>query len=153
MRAEARDADQWALAPLPDLTEQERKDVSLGCYEMLMVLAEAVAQPLPGESPVRQAREALKILDRAAELLKQPTHAIHMRRAAAWNWPETEGAPRASDRSPPASQPSGAFDHFLSGLERYKQGQLRQAISSLRSGPARSSPTISGPNVCWRSAT
>ena len=79
--AESRGADQWSLDPLPDLTDQEREDVSLGCYEMLMVLAEAVARPVPGESPVRQAREAIKILERAAELLKRPTHAFHMRRA------------------------------------------------------------------------
>ena len=37
-----------------------------GCYEMLMVLAAAVAEPLPGESATGQAREALQILDRAS---------------------------------------------------------------------------------------
>ena len=42
------------------------RTLSRGCYEMLMVLAEAVAQPLPGESPTWQAREALQILERAA---------------------------------------------------------------------------------------
>ena len=54
--ARAGDAEQWSLAPSPDLTDQERKDVRLGCYEMLVVLADAVARPLPGESPVQQAR-------------------------------------------------------------------------------------------------
>ena len=50
-RRTASAVDQWTLARLPEsLTEQEREDVVRGCYEMLMVLAEAVAQPLPGES-------------------------------------------------------------------------------------------------------
>ena len=71
------------LAPLPEsLTEQQREDVVRGCYEMLMVQAEAVAQPLPGESATSQAREALQILERAVLLLHQPTHAYHLRRAA-----------------------------------------------------------------------
>jgi len=40
----------------------------MGCYEMLMVLAEATAPAAPGESAGRQAREAISILDRSAEL-------------------------------------------------------------------------------------
>ena len=131
--AEARGADQWSLAGLSDLTDQEREDVSLGCYEMLMVLAEAVAQPLPGESPARQAGEALKILERAAELLKRPTHAFHMRRADCLELAGDPGA-AAHERSIAAgTSPSGAFDHFLSGLERYKQGQLGAAIDHFES--------------------
>ena len=52
-----RPRDEWSIAPLPDsLNEQERDEVARGCYEMLMVMAEAVAESLPGESPTRQAR-------------------------------------------------------------------------------------------------
>ena len=39
-----------------DLTEQDRQQVVLGCYEMLIVLAGAWLEPLPGESAQRQAR-------------------------------------------------------------------------------------------------
>jgi eukaryotic-like serine/threonine-protein kinase len=130
---EAGDALQWSLAPLPDLTEQERKDVSLGCYEMLMVLAEAVARPLPSESPLHQAREALQILDRAAELLKMPTHALHMRRADCFLLAGDQGAAARERAIAAGIRPGGAFDHFLSGLERYKQGQLRAATGHFES--------------------
>jgi eukaryotic-like serine/threonine-protein kinase len=126
--AEAGGADRWSLAPLPDLTEQERTDVRLGCYEMLMVLAEAVARPVPGESPAGQAREALGILERAAEMLKQPTHAFHMRRAACLEMAGDKGGAGRERSMAAGIPPSGAFDHFLSGLERYKQGQLGPAI-------------------------
>ena len=92
-----------------------------------MVLAEAVAQPLPGESATSQAREALQILDRAAVLLRQPTHAYHLRRAACLERAgDAEGAKRersAAERI----QPDGAFDHFLTGLEQYKRGYMTQA--------------------------
>ena len=64
--ADGQPANPWTLDRLPDsLTEPERESVVRGCYEMLMVLAAAVAQPLPGESATAQAREALQILDRA----------------------------------------------------------------------------------------
>src|SRR5262249_21032463 len=74
--ADGAQGDGWTLASLPpSLTERERDEVVLGCYEMLMVLAEATAHPRPGESAERQARAAIRILDWAAELRRQPTHA------------------------------------------------------------------------------
>ena len=55
---------------------------SLGRYEMLMVLAEATARPLAGESAERQAREAVRILDLGRpNPARQPTQAYHLRRA------------------------------------------------------------------------
>jgi eukaryotic-like serine/threonine-protein kinase len=125
--AEKRDGDQWVLAPLPGLSEQERNDVIHSCYEMLIVLAEAVASPLPGESADRQARRAIRILDRAAALLPEPTHAIFLRRAACLErCGDRKGAQRAKSTAL-GIQPSGAFDHFLSGLELYKEGSLPEA--------------------------
>ncbi len=57
--ASGRPDDSWTLGSLPaSLTEHERSQVALGCYEMMMVLAEAIAQTLPGESAGRQARKA-----------------------------------------------------------------------------------------------
>lgn len=131
--AESGGTDRWSLAPLPDLTEQERTDVRQGCYEMLMVLAEAVAQPLADESPVVRAREALKVLERAAELLEQPTHAIHMRRATYLELAGDHGAAGRERASAAGIAPREAFDHFLSGLERYKRGLLSPAIEHFES--------------------
>jgi serine/threonine protein kinase/tetratricopeptide (TPR) repeat protein len=120
--------DRWTPAPLPSsLKEQERDEVSLGCYEMLMVLAEAVAQPRTGESAEPQARKAIAILDRSVEWRSRPTRAYHMRRASLLERAgDTEGAMReraAAERI----RPDGAFDHFLIGLERYKRGLLAEA--------------------------
>ena len=120
--------DGWKSQPMPrSLTETERNEVVLGCYEMLMVLADAVSQPLPGESADRQARVALRILDRAQDLRRQPTKAYHLRRAACLESAgDVDGATRERDAAE-RIKPDGAFDHFLSGLERYKHGKLTQA--------------------------
>jgi serine/threonine protein kinase/Flp pilus assembly protein TadD len=121
-------ADRWSIAPLSDLNPHQQKDVRVGCYEMLVVLAEATARPLPGESAVQQAQSALKILERAAALLEQPTHAFQMRRAACLDKAGDSGAARREYAIAASIPPSGAFDHFLSGLERYKEGLLNPAL-------------------------
>ena len=118
----------WALGRLPEsLTEQEREDVVRGCYEMLMVLAEAVAQPLDGESSAAQAREALEILDRAALVLRLPTHAYYLRRAACLERAGDALGAKQERLTAERTQPDGAFDHFLTGLEQYKRGYMTQA--------------------------
>jgi eukaryotic-like serine/threonine-protein kinase len=118
----------WTLADLPvSLSDEERVNVIEGCYEMLMVLAETVAQPLPGESPRQQASEALRALDRAALLPHNPTHAYHLRRSACL---DQAGDPEGAQREHSAAngiQPDGAFDHFLSGMEWFKRDLLPQA--------------------------
>jgi eukaryotic-like serine/threonine-protein kinase len=121
-------SDGWDLAPLPSSwTSQEKDEVVEGCYEMLMVLAEAVAQPLPGESAVDQAREALRILDRVDSLPHGPLHAFHLRRAAYLDrCGNAEGA-KLERASADGLAPMGAFDSFLSGLEQYKRNQFTQA--------------------------
>ena len=74
--------DTWKLAPWSSwLTEAELQDVGLGYYEMLLVLAEAVSQPLPGESAAEQADKAIRILG-CANTLHRPTQAYHLRLAA-----------------------------------------------------------------------
>jgi eukaryotic-like serine/threonine-protein kinase len=126
--------DRWTPVRLPSwLTELERDEVILGCYEMLMVLAEATAQPRPGESAERQAREALRILDRVPELRRQPTHAYHLRRAVCLERAgDVEGA-RRERAAAEQTQPDGAFDHFLSGLESFKRGLIAQARQHFKS--------------------
>ena len=122
----------WALAPLPaSLTEQERHEVVLGCYEMLMVLAESVSQPLDGESVAGQAKEALRILERARELRPQPACAYHVRRADCLEKAgDAEGAKHELAVAEMV-EPDGAFDHFLTGLEWYKRGFLKEARQHL----------------------
>jgi eukaryotic-like serine/threonine-protein kinase len=121
-------ARQWTLAPFHALlTEHQREEVARGCYEMLLVRAEAVAQPLSGESATVQARAGLEVLERAALLRREPTHAYHLRRAACLERAgDAEGAIRER-KAAELTQPDGAFDHFLTGLEQYKRGYLVQA--------------------------
>ena len=118
----------WKLAPLPEsLSSKQKEEVVLGCYEMLLVLAEAVARPLPDESAMQQARKALEILDRAVELRREPTRAYHLRRAACLQRADDQGGAQRELAAAEQVQPAGAFDHFLSGLERYNSGHLAEA--------------------------
>ena len=123
-----RPREEWAMAALPDsLSEQERDEVARGCYEMLLVLAEAVAEPLQSESPTGQARLALQILGRAMPLCDRPTHAYHVKRAACLERAGDRQGAQEERTKAEQIQPDGAFDHFLSGLEQHKRGNLTQA--------------------------
>ncbi len=120
--------DERGTTALPEsFSDHEREEVARGCYEMLMVLADAIAEPLPGETASGQARAALQILERATRLSRQPTHAYHLKRAACL---ERAGDLHGAQEERAAAEqihPYGAFDHFLSGLERHKRGNLLQA--------------------------
>jgi tetratricopeptide (TPR) repeat protein len=109
------------------LSPKEWATVAEDCYELLLVLAEAVAQPRPEEDHRQQADEGLRILDRAAKL-RDPSRAYHLRRAACLKiGGDEEGADRErqeADRLPPAS----AFDHFLSGQAWSKRRKWAAAI-------------------------
>ena len=70
--ADSGPADSWTLAPLPaSLSQPEQDEIKEGCYELLLILADAVDQPDQG----------LRFLDGAARL-RPPTQAYHLRRAA-----------------------------------------------------------------------
>ena len=98
-----------------------------GCYEMLMVLAEAVAQPLPGESATVQARAGIEILDRAACLLHRPTHAYHLRKAACLEAAgDAEGA-KQERRRPSASSRMVRSTTSSPGSRQYKLGHKSQS--------------------------
>ena len=140
-RSSARDAlatfsaggevDAWSLAPLPaSYSSAEREEVVSGCYLMLMVLAEAVARPLPGEDPRHQAVAALRILERAAAL-RPPTRAYRIRRATCL---ERAGDAEAAHREGAEAErlePAGAFDRFLLGQECYQRRDWTAALRHL----------------------
>jgi tetratricopeptide (TPR) repeat protein len=119
----------------PELTDAEKEEVRAGCYELLLVLAEAVAQPLPDQSADEQRRraaEALVLLDRAARLGRS-TRAWHLRRAhylAQAGDAEAAQHEHVYARAVPAA---GALDHFLLGDEHYRQGDWAQAVAAFES--------------------
>jgi tetratricopeptide (TPR) repeat protein len=109
------------VVPPGSLSPEQRAEVESGGYLMLMVLSEAVARPLPGEDPRRQAEEALAILDRTTAL-RPPSAAFYLRRADIL---ERRGDARAAglERARAAGlKPADAFDDLLLGRERFLKG-------------------------------
>jgi eukaryotic-like serine/threonine-protein kinase len=112
---EARKGDDWDLSPLPAaLSLVERDEVKSGFYQLLLILADAVAQ-LPGTAPAQRAEEALRIINRAEGLLARPTRAFHLRRA---DFLEMKGDHKGAERERAVAEgfaPADDFDFFLMG--------------------------------------
>jgi tetratricopeptide (TPR) repeat protein/tRNA A-37 threonylcarbamoyl transferase component Bud32 len=127
--ASAGQEETWRPCSLPiSLSKTEQSDVKESCYEVLLVLAEAVSQSLAGENRANQTQQALRILD-CASRLRTPSRGYRLRRAAILELAgETQSAEREraeADRT----QPATAFDHFLTGKELYKRRDWPGAIS------------------------
>jgi tetratricopeptide (TPR) repeat protein len=107
-----------------------RKEIKAGCYELLILLAEAVASG--GTEGGRAAQEpalhrALRILDRAARL-EPPTQAYHLRRADLLaRLGDEPGAQRQREQAA-ALRPTLAVDAFLVGDQHFRKGEIDQAI-------------------------
>lgn len=120
--------DSGGLASLPDaLAAQERDDVVRGTHELLLALAEAVSRPAAGEDAGTQAREALGILDQAAQVHPLPSPAYHLRRAACLARARDEAGASRQRAEAERLEPADAFDHFLLGREWSKRGSLARA--------------------------
>ena len=71
-------ASDWTLGELPaSLSSEQQTEVKEGCYELLLVLAEATAAQDPG-----QVDRACKILDSAGRLRPDHSRAYHLRKAS-----------------------------------------------------------------------
>jgi serine/threonine protein kinase/predicted Zn-dependent protease len=123
------------------LNEQDQAEVTVGCYELFLVLAEAVAHPLPGQLPAerrRCAEEALGLLERAKQL-GLTTQAYHRRRVEYLTRLGDEAGAEAERRQAQQCQPTSASDHFLVGDQFYKADNLAAAREhfdrTLRSDP------------------
>ncbi len=111
--------DSWVMGPLPaSLIEREREEIKDGCYELLLILAEAIELPDQG----------LRLLDQAAEL-RPPTQVYHLRRAAHLVRLGDAAAAERERTKANALQASSALDHFLTGKEQYKRREWRAARS------------------------
>jgi eukaryotic-like serine/threonine-protein kinase len=111
--------DSWALQPLPaSLEPRQQEEIKEGCYELLLILAEAIEQP----------DEGLRLLDQAAEL-RPPTRVYHLRRADHLARRGDATAAEQERARAKAQRASSALDHFLSGKEHYKRGEWRAARS------------------------
>jgi serine/threonine protein kinase/predicted Zn-dependent protease len=111
-------SDTWTLSALPaTFSERERAEITEGCYELLLILAEATDPPDQG----------LRFLDQAARLHPEPTRAYYQRQAVCLaRKGDSEGSGRARTAAEQI-QPSSALDHFLTGTELYKRGDWSKA--------------------------
>jgi serine/threonine protein kinase len=106
---------------LPPVQAQE---ITTGCYELLLVLAETVAH----QNGPDQTRRALRILERAASL-RPPTKAYHLRRNRYLAQLGQSAEAQREEAPADGHQPSGALDYFLMGEDEQRHGKLKQAIS------------------------
>jgi tetratricopeptide (TPR) repeat protein len=118
-----------------DVGAEEKARVVAGCYELLLVLAEARAQSLPGQGFDEQrdrASAAVRSLDRAARL-GLVTRAWHLRRAHYLaRAGDAPAAQRERERAA-AVQPGSALDFFFVGDEHYRQGRWKEAAENFES--------------------
>ena len=122
--------DAWTFGPLPrTFSHREQAEIGDGCYELLLVLADAVAHALPGENPVLQADRALSILDQAAALRAQPTPTLHLARATCLASKGDQAGAERERATAGGLRPTTVLDHYLAGREAYKRRDWATALS------------------------
>jgi tetratricopeptide (TPR) repeat protein len=116
-----------ASDPIPgSLAPEQRAEIEADRYLLLLVQSEAVALPLPGEDPKRQADLALRLLDRAGKL-RSATAAYHLRRAACLvRRGDLAAAKRERDLAAGLDR-ANAFDRLLLGREHFTDGDWPRA--------------------------
>ena len=123
--------DVWTLKALPEkLSDREKEEVKKGFYELLLILADAIAQS-PGAPPAERAEQALGIVDRASSVRSSPTRAYHLRRSIYLEMKaDRDGAARERDQAN-AVAPADALVFFLIGRDLAGKGNRETAIASL----------------------
>ncbi len=107
-------------------SKDQQDEIKRGCYELLLVLADTTAQPLPGQKDEQRrasAWAALAVLD-AATKFPYETRAYHLRKArilALAGSGEAAKKERArADRQPASTD----MDFYLEGSELYRSGDV-----------------------------
>jgi tetratricopeptide (TPR) repeat protein len=102
-------------------------------YEVALMLAEAISQPLTGESTRPQAAEALQVLERA-ERARPTTAVFHHRRAEylerTGDRAQAQAEQRLAETAPKADNSS--VDDFLEGESAYRSRDYKQAVPAFR---------------------
>src|SRR5262249_48238453 len=110
-------------------TAEEKADLLDGCYELLLVLADAEA-PAVQPSKEAQLRQALQALDRAPRRgpRSPPSHAYPPRRARYLNLLGEAAAARREEDEARRQPPATALDHYLVGDLLYREGKVAEAV-------------------------
>ena len=120
------DGGNWTLCDLPaSLSNEQQTEVKDGCYELLLVLADATASQGP-----KHVELALRALESADRLRPGHSRTFFMRKAACL---ATKGDKAGADQQLAEAQkirPETAFDFFLIGQQEYKSKRYADAIQS-----------------------
>ncbi len=114
----------WSLEhALSDaLTQAEQAEVAGGCFDLLLILSDAL-----------EPAEGLKILDCAARLRPEPTAAYHLRRAAVLFQSGDKAGRAREEQVARGLHASTALDYLLIGREQLAREQFREALRSAQS--------------------
>jgi len=122
--ARRQSADDYQLGELPaELTPDEQSGVRDGCYELLLVMAEAVAALGPAEVD-----RALSILESADRLRPEHSRAYFLTKAACLALRNDRDGEARQIQEAQRLSPKTAFDYFLTGQQEYKRKQYADAI-------------------------
>lgn len=110
----------------------ERETLDSGRFELMLLLAEMVSQPIGDEKPEAQAREALKILDGATRF-RPANAAFHRRRGALFERlgdraTALEETARATQLAQTETRTPG--DDFMEGEDAYRHRDLKRAVEA-----------------------
>ena len=111
----------WSLVqPLPEALDlKEKNSVKADCHDLRLMVSEAM-----------DPAEGLKVLDRAALLVPNPTVGDHLLRAALFARTHDVAGQTQEEQVASKLKPSTAFDHLLIGREQSARRQNREAIRS-----------------------
>jgi tetratricopeptide (TPR) repeat protein len=126
------DPEAEQTSPRVDECIRDREpEVRERCYELLLILAEAEAQPLPGQEAAApaQANRALRMLELARGFHPE-TRAYHLRRALYLNQKGDKKAGEKETQVAEKTAPTSALDYYLVGDYEYKQGNVAEAMRS-----------------------
>jgi eukaryotic-like serine/threonine-protein kinase len=114
----------WAFGELPAaLNSGQQTEVREGCYELLLVLAEAVAS-----ADAAQVERALRVLESADRLRPSHSRAYHLRKASLLARKHDQAGEARELALAERVRLETAFDYFLSGQEEYKRQRWPDAI-------------------------
>jgi tetratricopeptide (TPR) repeat protein len=125
----------------PLLDAEKVKQARDGCYELLLILAEAKAEPPAGEAAdVKGALEILQLADRFGP----PTKAILLRRARYLRKAGADGpVVQKAEQQAEGFTPTVAMDYYLLGDDHYKHDRIDKAIKSFDAA------TLKQPDFFW----
>ena len=109
----------------------QRAEITAGCFTLLLVLADVVANTGP-QDEANRCGEALRILEQASRL-RPPSRIYHLRRARYLLRCGDSSAAERERGLADVAVPADALDHLLLGDDFYRQQDLPRAVQKFES--------------------